>query len=106
MSSYFKQSTVRETGNNEVMFTGIDMGAKTTILHKSGPYWVIHVKGHTGWGGVGSTRYYPARYYLMKVEDSRVTDVIHSETAEERNWRDIRKDYVSIAQRIWRDEHK
>lgn len=75
--------------DGRVYTIGIDFGAPLKIIAERGPYRIVHVPGHTGWSGLGQTRYYQPWYMLIKVGDSNTATMIHECEASLSTWRGI-----------------
>jgi len=106
---YLTQGSV-QIGKDEVYFTGIDFGRPMRILQQENNVYLCHVEGHKTWDGIGMTRYEPAHYYVITVEERSDDDgkhkylygTIQHELESGRNWREVKtwaqKYYEKLAQ--------
>jgi hypothetical protein len=92
---------IKEDGNRYIKFNGIDMGNECQILLWLGDYIVFKRKGFTGWYAVCETRYFPVEFYLIKINETAVTDTIDTESpVDGRSWQRIKRDFIEKAKRL------
>jgi len=73
--------------------SGVYFLKRPEVFHRDGDYYVVKIKGHEAWSGAGTTKYYAARYKLLKVtmlENVVEFIILRDESVENRNWRDVR----------------
>lgn len=91
----------------ELVHPGVTFGPKNpTLLYSNDMYAVVRVHGHTGWCSRGSTAYYPAELYLVRIKWSEDESRFHEvETLEHlvpgRQSRKQAKRLIEKAQRLF-----
>ena len=80
--------------------SGIDMQAKMPVLFRSGEYCVFKRNGFTGWISRGETGYYPPNYYLIRVVDGVIVEVLKDIEADSQTWRKIKSDLIEQARQL------
>jgi hypothetical protein len=82
---------------------GWDFGRTLDVVCQEGSFYVVRRKGHTAWSGVGMTRYYSTKYFLLEVdiEEEWVSfEILEKQETEDRPWREIRVDMFAEAKRL------
>lgn len=74
---------------------GIDWSKRMPIVYRNGNWLLVKIPGHTGWSGVGRTRYYPTVYMFVEIihetDEQYELNFYDREEVADNNWRDIQK---------------
>lgn len=76
------------------------MQAKMPVLFRSSEYCVFKRNGFTGWISRGETGYYPPNYYLIRVIDGVIVEVLKDIEVDAQTWRKIKNDLIEQARQL------
>ncbi len=93
MYSFLKNRKIRFSNDGKFVsyIEGVDMQAKMPVILQENGYLVFKRNGFTGRVSIGETGHYPPVYYLIRIEDGTITDVIYEIEVNRDSWRGVRK---------------
>ncbi len=87
-----------EDGRFVRRISGMDTQTKMPVIAQHGECLVFKRNGFTGWMCVGEVCYYPPEYYLVRVVDNVIQEVLQEAEVDRQSWRSVRDQMVAMAQ--------